>query len=121
MTLHVDIETFSADLATVTVDSGTLTVVLGNIGFIERALPTADEKLSQRLGYMRTAAERSLSNGVGSAIAPALRMPDPRSWEKGLPSTSQYGRSMKRTDHQHFGQRLRCMPVETPQPAQVGG
>ncbi len=35
-----------------------LTVVLGNIGFLERGLPAMDEKLSLRLGYMRTAAER---------------------------------------------------------------
>ena len=37
-----------------------LTVVLGNIGFLEKGLAAAqiDGKLSQRLGYMRTAAER---------------------------------------------------------------
>jgi signal transduction histidine kinase len=37
-----------------------LTVVLGNIGFLERGLAKAgvDGKLAQRLGYMRTAAER---------------------------------------------------------------
>ncbi|HEY2137542.1 MAG TPA: ATP-binding protein [Xanthobacteraceae bacterium] len=37
-----------------------LTVVLGNIGFLERGLAASgiDGKLSQRLGYMRTAAER---------------------------------------------------------------
>lgn len=37
-----------------------LTVVLGNIGFIEKGLAAAniDGKLSQRLGYMRSAAER---------------------------------------------------------------
>lgn len=37
-----------------------LTVVLGNIGFIEKGLAAAhlDGKLSQRLGYMRAAAER---------------------------------------------------------------
>ncbi|HEX4554324.1 MAG TPA: response regulator [Xanthobacteraceae bacterium] len=37
-----------------------LTVVLGNIGFLERGLAAAgvDGRLAQRLGYMRTAAER---------------------------------------------------------------
>jgi signal transduction histidine kinase len=37
-----------------------LTVVLGNIGFLEKGLAAAniDGKLSQRLGYMRAAAER---------------------------------------------------------------
>ena len=37
-----------------------LTVVLGNIGFLEKGLAAAgiDGKLSQRLGYMRSAAER---------------------------------------------------------------
>jgi signal transduction histidine kinase len=37
-----------------------LTVVLGNIGFLEKGLATAgiDGKLYQRLGYMRSAAER---------------------------------------------------------------
>jgi signal transduction histidine kinase/ActR/RegA family two-component response regulator len=37
-----------------------LTVVLGNIGFLEKGLANAgiDGKLMQRLGYMRTAAER---------------------------------------------------------------
>ena len=37
-----------------------LTVVLGNIGFLEKGLAAAqlDGKLMQRLGYMRTAAER---------------------------------------------------------------
>ena len=37
-----------------------LTVVLGNIGFLEKGLAAAgiDGKLTQRLGYMRTAAER---------------------------------------------------------------
>jgi signal transduction histidine kinase len=37
-----------------------LTVVLGNIGFLERGLASAgvDGRLAQRLGYMRTAAER---------------------------------------------------------------
>ena len=37
-----------------------LTVVLGNIGFLERGLAAAglDGRLAQRIGYMRTAAER---------------------------------------------------------------
>jgi signal transduction histidine kinase/CheY-like chemotaxis protein len=37
-----------------------LTVVLGNIGFVERGLAAAgvDGRLAQRIGYMRTAAER---------------------------------------------------------------
>ena len=37
-----------------------LTVILGNIGFLEKALPAqgADGKAAQRLGYMRAAAER---------------------------------------------------------------
>jgi signal transduction histidine kinase len=37
-----------------------LTVVLGNIGFLERGMAAAgvDGRLAQRLGYMRTAAER---------------------------------------------------------------
>ena len=37
-----------------------LTVVLGNLGFVEKGLDAAglDGKLSQRLGYMRSAAER---------------------------------------------------------------
>jgi hypothetical protein len=37
-----------------------LTVLLGNIGFLEKGLAKAglDGKLVQRLGYMRSAAER---------------------------------------------------------------
>ena len=37
-----------------------LTVILGNLGFVEKGLEAAglDSKLSQRLGYMRSAAER---------------------------------------------------------------
>ena len=37
-----------------------LTVILGNLGFVEKGLDAAglDGKLSQRLGYMRSAAER---------------------------------------------------------------
>jgi signal transduction histidine kinase/ActR/RegA family two-component response regulator len=37
-----------------------LTVILGNVGFVEKGLAAAgvDSKLSQRLSYMRTAAER---------------------------------------------------------------
>jgi signal transduction histidine kinase len=35
-----------------------LTVVLGNIGFLERGLAGVDGRLAQRIGYMRTAAER---------------------------------------------------------------
>ena len=40
-------------------------------------------------GMVGVAAERSRSKGGGSAIASALRMPAPRSCEKGMPSTSQ--------------------------------
>jgi PAS domain S-box-containing protein len=38
-----------------------LTVILGNITFVERAMPSADPAIAKRVGHMRTAAERGAS------------------------------------------------------------
>ena len=51
-----------------------LTVILGNLGFVEKGLDAAglDGKLSQRLGYMRSAAERGakLTDQIAVVFAP---------------------------------------------------